>query len=448
VKGLPWIALALLGLSRPALAQEALSLTHAIQEALAHNRLLQAAEAGTREADARTREARSAYFPRLSFVESWQRGDQPVFVFSSLLSARQFTAANFAIDSLNFPAPLGFFHGAISFDQTVFDGGRTGASVDASRLRSEIARDNTDNEATALVVSVTETYGRVLAARAARLAAEAATAAAAEDVTRATRRRDAGTLSDADVLALTVHLAEARQRRIQADGDESVAKAELNRLLGASIDQLYDVEEPAITDGRETASLPALFAEAESRRPDLKRAAAAERLADTGRRQSRSGWSPQLAVTGIVAADGTSFGDRSSSWIVGGELRWTLSTGGAEVAQRRAAAESLVQARLERDDARARAQVEIATAARRLDSALARQTLAQAAAQAARESERIVRDRFDAGLASTSDLLRASASTADTDAQRVAALVDIVVSRATLDRALGRSPVVAGRTSP
>jgi outer membrane protein TolC len=448
VRGLPWISVALLAVAPPVLAEDALSLTQAIQEALTHNRLLRAAEAGTREAEGRIREARSAYFPRLSFVESWQRGDQPVFVFSSLLSAREFTAANFAIDSLNFPSPLGFFHGAISFEQTVFDGGRTAASVDASRLRGEIARDNTDTESGVLVVNVTETYGRVLTARAARVAAEAAIAAAEEDVTRATRRRDAGTLNDADVLALAVHLAEARQRRIQADGDESVAKAELNRLLGAAIDRLYDVEEPALTSGRETSALPALFAEAESRRPDLKRAAAAERLADTGRRQSRSAWSPQLAVTGIVAADGTSFGDRSSSWIVGGELRWTLSTGGAEIAQRQAAAESLVQARLEREDARARAQVEIATAARRLDSALARQALAQAAAQAARESERIVRDRFDAGLASTSDLLRASASTADTDAQRVGALVDIIVSRATLDRALGRSPVAAGRTSP
>jgi outer membrane protein TolC len=222
----------------------------------------------------------------------------------------------------------------------------------------------------------------------------------------------------------------------------------LNRLLGASIDREYDVEEPAAAGQRESASLTALFAEAESRRPDLKRAAAGERLAETGLRQSRSTWSPQVAVQGTVAADGTSFGDRSSSWVFGGELRWTLSTGGAEAAQRRAAAESAVQARLERDDARARAQVEIAAAVRRLDSAIARRELAEAAAQSARESARIVRDRFDAGLASTGDLLQASASTFDTEAQRTAALVDIIVSRATLDRALGRSPVAVARPSP
>jgi outer membrane protein TolC len=57
-----------------------------------------------------------------------------------------------------------------------------------------------------------------------------------------------------------------------------------------------------------------------------------------------------------------------------------------------------------------------------------------------RESQRIVRDRFDAGIASSADVLRAAAAVLDADVRRVSALVDAVASRAALDRAVGRQP--------
>src|SRR5262249_36798453 len=145
-----------------------------VQQTMAHNRSLQAAQASVREADAHIWQARSAYFPRVSFAESWQRGDQPVFVFSSLLSSRQFTAANFAIDSLNFPDPISYFHGVVSLDQVIFDGGRTKASVAAAGLRRDISSLSADETAAGLAVTATEAYGRVLAARAAVRAADAA----------------------------------------------------------------------------------------------------------------------------------------------------------------------------------------------------------------------------------------------------------------------------------
>lgn len=423
------------------LAQEPLPLRQAVEETIRQNRSLHAAQASSREADAHIAQARSAFFPRVSFVESWQRGDQPVFVFSSLLSSRKFTAANFAIDALNFPDPIGFFHGAVLFDQVLFDG-RTRASVASARGHHDVARLSADEAAAGLAVAATEAYGRALAARAAERAAEEAIAAAQEDLTRATRRRDAGTLSEADVLATSVHLADMRQRRIQAAGDAAIAKAELNRLMGSPIDREYDVQEPAAppTASLDTPRLNALFAEAETTRPELKRAAAQEQLADTDRRLARAAWYPQVAAQATLEANGVSLGDRASSWVIGGELRWNLSTGGAERAQRTAATEAAARARAQREDTRAAVHVEIVTALRKLESARARQAVSRAALEQARESQRIIRDRFEAGIASTSDVLRASAAVFDAETQRVSTLVDVVVSSAMLGRAIGRQP--------
>jgi outer membrane protein TolC len=73
-------------------------------------------------------------------------------------------------------------------------------------------------------------------------------------------------------------------------------------------------------------------------------------------------------------------------------------------------------------------------------SAAARLEAGRAAVAQARESERIVRDRFEAGLASVTDLLRAQSASIDAVAGRTAASVDAMVSAARLARALGRHP--------
>ena len=100
-----------------------LTLDRALQEAVAQNASLNAARAGVAAEASRVSEAQARWFPQISFAETWQRGDQPVFVFSSLLSSRQFAAANFAIDALNHPDPTGFFRSTISVGQVLYDGG-------------------------------------------------------------------------------------------------------------------------------------------------------------------------------------------------------------------------------------------------------------------------------------------------------------------------------------
>jgi outer membrane protein len=424
-----------------AAAQEPLTLDRAVQAALTQNASLRAARASRDEAAARVGEARSGFLPRLTVTESWQRGDQPVFVFSSLLSARRFGAENFAIEALNHPDPIGFFRAAVGVDQLVFDGGRQRAGADAAALRRDIAALATDEAAAGVTLATTQTFGRVVAAQAARRDAEAGIEAAREDLARAERRRDAGMATDADVLGLAVHVADLRQRAIQADGDGAVARAELNRLMGAPIERDYQILEPAAVDepAGAASNLDALFAEADAARPEIRRAAASEQLAETGRRQARAALIPQVAAQAGFDVSGTRINDRASSWIVGGEVRWHVSLGGAERAQTRAAIQASARARADADDARSAVHVEVVSALRRLAAARARQAVGGAAVEQARESQRIIRDRFDAGLAGVNDVLRASTAVLDADTQRVSALVDAMSSDAMLRRALGRA---------
>jgi outer membrane protein TolC len=422
-------------------AQEPLTLDEALQATLSQNASLRAARAAASEADAQVDVARSVFFPRVSFSESWQRGNQPVFAFSSLLSARRFAAENFAIEALNHPAAIGFFRASVAVEQIVFDlGRRIGAA--ASSLRRDLAAAATAETALTLSVVSTETFGRVLAAQAAAAAGRSARDAAQEDLTRAQNRRDAGMATDADVLAFVVHVADLERRVIQAEGDGAIARAELNRLMGAAVDRDFRaIEPPAVTTPPEQRDIAALVVEAEASRPDLQRAAASERLAELGRRQARAAFIPTVAAQAAFDSSGLRLTERATGWFAGGELRWTFSSGGAERAQLRSASSALDRARAEREDARAAVQVDVVTALRRVEAARARQAAGRAAVEQAREAERIVRDRYEAGVASVADVLRAATAVLDAEANRSSALVDAIVGNAMLNRALGRRPL-------
>ena len=417
-----------------------LPLSGLIDEALAKSAPLHAAKSQADAAQSALEAARSTVFPRVSFVEGWQRGNQPVFVFSTLLVSRRFAADNFAIEQLNHPAALGSFHATAAVEHLLFDGGARKAAIGQAAAHATIAALALTEAELATIEQVIELYGRLLSVQATRAATSAALESAREDLQLAERRRDAGTVTEADVLSLQVHVADLQQRLIQFDGDGVVLRAQLNRLTGASLTRAFTAVEPTPGTSPAVPALADVLADAEANRPEVKRAAAARSAADEARRSARAALMPRVAAQGAVDVAGTRAFDRASSWLVGGEVRWSLGLGGTERAQLNAATAAAAKARADADDAKAQVQVEALTALRQLETARARQVVGEAMVTRARESQRITRDRYEAGLARVNDVLLAAASLLDAEAQRAAAVADEFTSRARLSRATGHRP--------
>ena len=133
-----YLLLVALGLPVPAAAQTRLTLAEAIARARAQHPDAGSSVAAEREAVQRVAQARASDWPKVDVAESWQRGNQRVFGFSSLLAQRQFTAANFAIGALNDPEALDNFRAALTVEQPLFDGvARTNVTV--ARIGYEMA---------------------------------------------------------------------------------------------------------------------------------------------------------------------------------------------------------------------------------------------------------------------------------------------------------------------
>jgi outer membrane protein len=111
-----------------------LTLRQAIDEALGQNPEIAVAHAGEKAASASSLLARTALLPQLNFTEEISRGDDPVYAFGTRLRQRQFTQADFALNALNRPQPIGNFASRFSGSWTAFDSFKTEREIRSADL--------------------------------------------------------------------------------------------------------------------------------------------------------------------------------------------------------------------------------------------------------------------------------------------------------------------------
>ena len=425
----------------PASAQAPLSLSEAIARAKARNPDAGAAAAAEREAAERVTQARGGLLPRVDVAESWQRGNHPVFVFSSLLAQRQFAPADFApisrLDALNHPDATNNFRAAFSVEQSLFDR-TTAANIRAASIGRDMAatgRRLVDHDLTA---AVTDAFGRVLIAAANVRSAAATVETARADRELAGNRRDAGRVTDADVLQLDVYLARTLEQQVQATSDERIARARLNQLMGEPLTATFSLglTPPAIAiDITNPADLED---EAVRNRPEVALAMHQEQLAAATMDAAQAAFLPQVAAQGLWELNGGRWNSRTSSWAAGVVARINLFHGLADKARLAEAREQAARRAIEKGKAETMARLDVQIAIARLEAARASEAVGRSAAEWAQESHRIIQDRYASGLADVTALLRSADAVQLADAQQVAARVHVLTATATLQRAIGR----------
>jgi outer membrane protein TolC len=388
------------------------------------------------EAQARVRRAQSGFWPHLVITETVQRGNHPVFVFSSLLSQRRFGAADFAIPSLNTPAPITNTRTALLVEHAVFDAGASRLAVRTAALGRETTRAVRDAALQDLAFGAAQTFVRVLELEVRLRATDAAVAAAESDRHRALGRRDVGLVTDADVLAVDVHLADMRERQISVAADLAIARLQLAEAVGLPLTESIALVPPS------SAPVPpdsdALVRDAITMHPRHRQAAIDVDRADTARRLARAALSPTVGLQAGWELNGASLDAQRTSWVVGAELRMHLFRGFSDTAQVAEARHAHARATAERERVDRRIEVDVRGALARLSAARARADAGRAAVAQAREAQRITRDRYESGLATVTDVLRAAEATLDAESRANAAELDVILQTLAVDRAAGR----------
>jgi outer membrane protein TolC len=419
-------------------AQEPLSLKDAVRQAMERSHVLAAANASTDAAGARLVQARAGILPKVNYSESWTRSDNPVFVFSSLLSQRQFTESNFAIGPLNRPDFLNNFQSRLTAEQPLYDAGMTKRAQKTARLGQEISREEARRGRMEVIAEVSRHYyAAQLGAEQVKVAEQAARSAQA-DLERAEARRASGMATDADVLSIRVHLAAVREERIRRAADLEVSRAAMNDAIGLPLETPHTLSTPLAPLTFTGLELESLTKSAVDTRPEARQSRLSAELSRVQAAGARGAYLPQVALQGALEADRQRFVTRGgANWLVAIGLRWNLFNGGADKARIAESAAAMRRSDAEKERAESAVRLQVHQAWARLRAAQERIGAAQASVDDAQESLRVAQNRFEAGLSTVTDLLRTETALLETKTRYLAAVHDQRLAAALLEFAAG-----------
>jgi outer membrane protein TolC len=382
-----------------------LTLRQSIDRALGQNPETTAARADKQIANASARLARTSLLPQLNFTEDISRGDDPVYAFGMRLRQQRFTQADFVLDALNRPHPIGDFSARISGSWMAFDSLRTQKLIrgaDLMRKSSESSAKAVDQK---IILNVVQAYESVLFAERETDVAEHEQETAAALLSTVADHVKAGLAVESDRMSAEVNAAARKQELIAAQGDLELAWAQLRMAMGTP-DLQRSTLRPIEPHTFSSQALDQELATAAKTRPDLAALRDAQSAQATAVGAVKSSFGPHVSAYGNWEEDrGSLTSTGGNNWVAGVQIGIDILPFGkrAELA-RETAAKQRVDAQLASYQQQVRLAVSQAHIHRKT-AELQMQT-ARAAMDQSAESLRILRNRYTAGLATITDLLR------------------------------------------
>lgn len=419
-------------------AGKLLTLQEAVAVALEKNPTVQAVDAYADAVKQGITAAASGRYPRLDFSEGFARGNNPVYVFGSLLTQRQFTERNFELGFLNTPPPLDNFRTQFTASMPLWDAGQTLRRVRDARLEAQSAVRAGDRTRQEVIFNVIEAYLNGLLARENVRVAQAAVEASKADLARAQARQEQGLAVPSDLLSAQVQLAQAQEDLLRAQNGVAVADAALNVAMGLPEDAPVDVQGQLGEVMFEAGTLAERQAKALQARPDFRQIEIGRERAANGVHMARADFLPKVNLFGAWEEDNQTFLTRGgNNWALGATLTFNLFDGGSNRARLKESQARQRQAEAMRSQRAAAVRLQVRQAYLNLTTARDRVDVSRGAASQAEESLRIIQNRYEAGLSAITDLLRAE--TARTSAQKnfLNAIFDYRLGYAALELATG-----------
>jgi outer membrane protein len=408
-------------------AAEPWTLERALDYALAHNPDARIAQQRIAAAQAGLEQANSAFWPRLQVQSGYTRTDNPMMVFGDILAQH---AYNYSSPPNNNNLPdMDNFNARGIVTVPLYAGGRNAAGRQAAKANSEAAKQDSAAIRNALGFEVSRAFHTVLKTRQFILAAEAAVNSFETNLVVAQKRLDAGSLLKSDVLDIEVRLAQAREDLVRARNANTLAERALRNLLG--------IEEGDFTVADTAPVVRVPYAGGGAQRPELAAAREREGAAQAQVRGSKSGYQPRISAFGSLDYDyGWVTGGDGKSYTAGLMASWDLWDGLSTRAKVREARANLESAQEEQRKLRLAINLEVEQARLNLNTAAERLTVSSKTVEQAAESASLVRNRFEQGMALSTQLIDSETALVAARVRRAEAESDERIAIAALRKAL------------
>lgn len=336
----------------------------------------------------------------------------------------------------------------------IYTAGRADALESAARAEASAVAEDIQAARADLKLEITRAYWALVTARETEQVVRRSLGSLDAHVRDLQARLGQGLIPPNDVLTAEAQRSRQRVLSIESANTRAVAEADLRRLIGSGLDggQVLNLSPPTVWSYLPPAGQPTAGTvgtgplEVKDSSPDPRRRALDRRLEAAKERETAvtAATKPQLFVAGgfdYARPNPRIFprADRwEDSWDASINLSWTLWDGGrrrAEQAEAAAAARA-IEARITEFDRQTAFDID----ARRLelDSARAAITAAEDGVGSAIEARRVVGERYQAGVVTSTEVLDAEIAVLQAELDRTRAVASARLAEARLERALGR----------
>jgi outer membrane protein len=406
------------------------SLSEAIALALRQNPDALTSEAQVREAEGSQTQSKGSFFPRLHLDANVQEYNAPFSIPFSLMAGAP--PAQFPVrDQFTWLFSPSLIQ-PISGLWYVYDQYKIASyGVDVAALKQRVARRE-------VAFQVAQAYYKLLEATRLSDVADTSVTQLEAQQKQAQSLFDNGVIGKNDLLRAGLALASARQRAIQMRGAVTLARGQLDVVLGNSPDAPFEPvpftgDPPPVQDG----SVLSAEGRAVSQRLELGVLDRSIAQADHSVTAAKKRFLPEInAIANYTHLGGQPLAAENAEYI-GLFASWDIWDWGTTSGRVDVASAQLDQARLARKKVEDEVRLEARTAFVNAETARQALGVAKTAAEQAEENYRIVSRKFEANAATSFDVVDAESLLTQARGQVETALYDYLIARAALERATG-----------
>lgn len=413
-----WVVLLMMcGMTVYSQEQKSLQLQEAIELSVKNSKQLRASQARIEEATAAVDEAKEKRLPNASVSGSYLR----------------LNSANITMKNQNNggsgngggePKVNQVAYGLLNVSQPLYDGGKIRYGVESAEFLKKAVTLDADNARDEIVQNTIEAYANLFKAHTAVRLMKESLASSQERVRELSNMEKNGLLARNDLLKAQLQSSNVELNLLDAQNNEQVAMVNMNLMLGLPTETQLMLDTSNIERKNDDRVLEDYLKLAAANRKDIAATDLRKKAAETGIKIARSEMYPSLNLTGgYIAADIPHFFSITNALNIGVGVSYNIGSlwkTKSRIKQAEARVKQIEASEAQLDDA-IRLQVN-RNYLSLLSSRKKIEVYAVAVAQA-EENYRIVKNKFDNSLATTTELL-------DADVAQLQARMSFTLARA------------------
>ena len=386
----------LIGLILAASAQmvNAETLEQAWTVAIEHNHKIKAAQADTRSYDEKLYAAEGQHLPSVNLNAGYTQ-----------LSATPTAQTTFGGQTAQFvTAQSGFFKSQAIVSVPVYSSGMISHNISSAEAALEAAKQTEVSTILDLKMQIADAYITVLRAEGTLQVVKSHVSSMAAHSKDANNKFSQGIVAKNDVLAATVEQANAQQKVVQVSNQIDIAKARynqlLNRSLAAEVKLANQIPKPP------SGSLKELSDTALKQRPELVVLSEQIKSLEEQAHSVSAGLLPQISLNGGYQYEQNRYQVHEGMWMVNVGMQWKLFDGSTRHKSDAIVKQAIVL-KEQRDELMSVIGLQVRQAWLETQETQKRIEVAKQTIEQANENMKVSMDRYQQGLATNTELLKA-----------------------------------------